>query len=145
MTFQPPRVRPANSSVSEMIDRATLFAALAGFFLGAICVANHAAVAGASEPPPEFHQQIEPILVQYCYECHGLGEKKADVAFDELKTDEQLLNNRDLWFKALKNVRAGIMPPKGHPKPSDEEQQLLRAGSSTSASASTRKIQIPVA
>ena len=74
---------------------------------------------------PDFHQQIEPILETYCYECHGLGEKKGQVAFDELKTDEQLLHNADLWAKALRNVRSNLMPPQGHPRPSAEEQALL--------------------
>ena len=74
---------------------------------------------------PDFHQQIEPILETYCYECHGVGEKKGQVAFDELKTDEQLLHNPDLWAKALRNVRSNLMPPQGHPRPNAEEQALL--------------------
>src|SRR5262245_25131523 len=91
-------------------------------------------LAGAAEiersPPtsgklPDFREQIEPLLVQYCYECHGLGEKKGNVAFDELKTDEQLLKNPELWYKALRNVRANIMPPPNHERPTDDEKQLL--------------------
>jgi len=75
--------------------------------------------------PPGFHQKIEPILVQYCYECHGYGEKKGQVAFDEFKSEDELLHNQELWWKALQNVRANIMPPPGKPRPSDEEKQLL--------------------
>jgi hypothetical protein len=74
---------------------------------------------------PDFHSQIEPILTEYCYECHGLGEKKGNVAFDELKTDDQLLQNPDLWAKALRNVRSNLMPPVGKPRPSAEERALL--------------------
>ena len=77
---------------------------------------------------PDFHQQIEPILETYCYECHGVGEKKGQVAFDELKTDEQLLHNPDLWAKALRNVRSNLMPPQGHPRPTAEEQRCWRTG-----------------
>ena len=35
------------------------------------------------------------------------------------------MKRRDLWWSVLKNVRAGIMPPAGKPKPSDEEVAVL--------------------
>ena len=74
---------------------------------------------------PDFHEKIEPILVQYCYECHGYGEKKGQVVFDEFKSDDDLVHNPDLWWKVLRNVRSNIMPPAGNPRPSSDEQQLL--------------------
>ena len=37
----------------------------------------------------QFHKDIEPILTEYCYDCHGDGAKKGGVAFDELKSDEE--------------------------------------------------------
>ena len=72
----------------------------------------------------EFHKQVQPILEEYCYDCHGDGAKKGQVAFDELTSDASLLNH-DLWFKVLKNVRVGLMPPLKKPRPSAEEQQKL--------------------
>ena len=33
--------------------------------------------------------------------------------------------DRELWWAVLKNVRAGIMPPAGKPRPSDAERRLL--------------------
>ena len=72
----------------------------------------------------EFNKSIQPILKEFCYDCHGDGAKKGDVAFDELKSDEALLNH-ELWLKALKNVRAGIMPPPKKPQPSAEQKQKL--------------------
>lgn len=83
------------------------------------------AAADAIPEHPDFHKQIEPILVQYCYECHGDGEKKGQVAFDELKTDDQILHNPELWYKALRNVRSNIMPPEGNDRPNDHEKRLL--------------------
>ena len=72
----------------------------------------------------QFHKEVQPILKEFCYDCHGEGERKGAVAFDELKSDEALLDH-DLWFKALKNVRAGLMPPQKKPRPSLEQQQTL--------------------
>ncbi len=93
--------------------------------LAAIAVAG-LAVAGALPNPPapisaspsaraaaDFHQNIEPLLKQYCYECHGDGESKGKVAFDHLGSDDEMLANSQLWVAVLKNVRSGLMPASG--------------------------------
>ncbi len=45
-----------------------------------------------------FRKDIQPILRKYCYDCHGDGMDKGNVAFDEFKSDEELLAKRDLWW-----------------------------------------------
>ncbi|MGZ5544265.1 MAG: DUF1587 domain-containing protein, partial [Limisphaerales bacterium] len=82
---------------------------------GALCAFS--VFAGAAD----FHKSVQPLLTQYCGDCHFDGAKKGNIAFDEFKSDDELLANRDLWFKALKNVRAGLMPPANKPKPSGDE------------------------
>src|SRR5688572_2383354 len=44
----------------------------------------------ASEPPAvaEFHKGVVPLLQTYCYDCHGDGAKKGNVAFDELTSEQ---------------------------------------------------------
>ncbi|HWY74233.1 MAG TPA: DUF1592 domain-containing protein [Verrucomicrobiae bacterium] len=88
------------------------------------------AFAGASlaaEPPAaaQFRTEIQPILTEYCYDCHADGANKGGVAFDELKTDDAILSNHELWAKVLKNVRSGLMPPAKKARPSDEERAKL--------------------
>src|SRR6266480_5424022 len=81
---------------------------------------------GAKNPAgAHFRKQVQPILVQYCYDCHGDGMDKGKVAFDEFKSDEELLGKRDLWWEVLKNLRAGIMPPERKPHPSADERRRL--------------------
>ena len=80
-------------------------------------------VAGA-DAAAQFRKDIQPILTEYCSDCHADGAKKGNVAFDELKSDDALLNH-DLWLKVLKNTRAGLMPPEKKPKPSAEERAKL--------------------
>jgi hypothetical protein len=79
-------------------------------------------LAVGTEPPvsTQFRQEVQPILKEYCYDCHGDGESKGKVAFDELKSNDALMDH-DLWLKVMKNVRAGIMPPQKKPRPSDVE------------------------
>jgi hypothetical protein len=79
---------------------------------------------GAPLVTAQFQKDVQPILKEYCYDCHGDGAKKGEVAFDELKSDDALLDH-DLWLKALKNVRAGIMPPPKKPQPSAEQKQRI--------------------
>ena len=75
----------------------------------------------------DFRKDIEPILGNYCYDCHAEGEKKGDVAFDEFKSDNELIGGHDLWLGVLKNMRAGLMPPKKKAQPSAEERRKIEA------------------
>jgi len=52
------------------------------------------------------------------------GNRKGDVDFDSLKSDEAILN-RDLWNKVLINLRSGFMPPKQQERPTAAEQKTL--------------------
>ncbi len=72
-----------------------------------------------------FEDQVQPVLVDYCYRCHGLGMTKGGISFDGWDSDTTILKNRDLWWAVLKNVRAGIMPPANKPRPDPKEMQAL--------------------
>lgn len=67
-----------------------------------------------------FRRQVLPILEKHCYECHGDGSDKGQVAFDSFASDAELLEKTDLWSAVLDNVRAGLMPPK---KGGDEDSR----------------------
>jgi mono/diheme cytochrome c family protein len=89
-------------------------------------LAGSGRVAADSAPgSAEFRAQIRPILETYCFDCHGDGAHKGNVAFDELKTDQAILGNPELWWKAMKNLRAGMMPPAKKPRPSPEQEQAI--------------------
>jgi hypothetical protein len=68
-----------------------------------------------------FHEQIAPLLANYCYDCHGHGMSEGGVAFDEIAGGQDALSRRELWFKALRLLRAKIMPPSDHERPPAEE------------------------
>src|SRR5437660_1163971 len=85
------------------------------------------ATARAAELPAaaHFRKEVQPILTEYCFDCHGDGMSKGGISFDGFKSDEALLNNHDLWFAVLKNLRAGVMPPEKKSRPSPEERTKL--------------------
>jgi Protein of unknown function (DUF1592)/Protein of unknown function (DUF1588)/Protein of unknown function (DUF1585)/Protein of unknown function (DUF1587)/Protein of unknown function (DUF1595)/Planctomycete cytochrome C len=86
---------------------------------GSAALAKDAALA-------QYHQQIEPILKNNCYDCHADGSSSGNVSFDTLTNASQILNNPELWLKVLKNTRAGLMPPpKKHPRLPADKQQVL--------------------
>src|SRR5437867_2414257 len=70
-------------------------------------------------------KKVQPILEQYCSDCHADGMNKGGVAFDAFKSDDALLGNRGLWMAVLKNVRAGLMPPEKKPRPSADARGRL--------------------
>ncbi|HEY3861377.1 MAG TPA: DUF1592 domain-containing protein [Verrucomicrobiae bacterium] len=98
----------------------TLSAVLLALLAGAA-----SSLAGGNPGAAEFHAKIRPLLENYCFDCHGDGAHKGNIAFDELKTDQSILTNRDLWWKAMKNLRAGMMPPAKKPRPTAEQEQEI--------------------
>src|SRR5882724_9575972 len=84
-------------------------------------------VSGAeNEAVTQFRKNIQPLLETYCYDCHADGENKGGVAFDKFNPQANPADSRDLWLKALKNLRSGMMPPaKIKERPTASEQQLI--------------------
>lgn len=87
--------------------------------------ASHAGYAHAGSDL--FRQQVQPVLREFCFDCHADGARKGGVAFDEFNSDQALLEDRSLWFKALKNVRTGLMPPATKPQPSAAQRAQIDA------------------
>src|SRR5258708_790292 len=71
----------------------------------------------------EFRKEVQPLLAKYCYDCHGDGVDKGKVSLDEFESYEAMLGNRELWWKVMKNTRAGVMPPQKKPQPAPAEKQ----------------------
>src|SRR3954467_7586098 len=105
-----PRTRP---------NAQTMAVVLTSFFLPLI-----PALSAPKSPSASFHKEVQPLLTKYCYDCHGDGMSKGGVAFDEVK-DAELTAKPELWSKALRNVRAGLMPPEKKPHPSEAERAVL--------------------
>ncbi len=81
--------------------------------------------AAAGEPQLDvFRKDIQPILEEYCYDCHGNGFKKGGVQLDGFE-NEAALHDHKLWLRALKNVRSHIMPPADEPSlPPDAAEKI---------------------
>lgn len=88
------------------------------------------ATTGNAEPPENspFDERVRPLLKTYCYECHSDGTHEGNLALDQLVTADDEAKARDVWWKVLKNLRSGVMPPVGHRRPSPEEMTAITDG-----------------
>jgi mono/diheme cytochrome c family protein len=81
--------------------------------LSLIVVGGGRGVAAEGDPAlQKFEADIQPVLDQYCYDCHGNGSSKGGVQLDGFETAAALKDHK-LWMRALNNVRTHLMPPAG--------------------------------
>jgi hypothetical protein len=96
------------------------------------CLFPALAAAAGPSAATQFHSNIQPLLEQYCYDCHADGANKGNVAFDGFNSDSEALTNRPLWSKAVKMLRARLMPPAKKPQPTlaqrDQVVQWIKRG-----------------
>lgn len=82
----------------------------------------------ASDPnvvAQRYRQQVQPLLETHCFDCHGNGSHEGGHAFDEFKSDEELIGDTKRWLAVLRNVRSGVMPPAGEGRLSADERRQL--------------------
>ena len=96
----------------------------AGLFV-AVLGGGAAALAADATGAAEFRKDVRPILQNFCFDCHADGAKKGSVAFDEFKTDQAMLDDRELWLHVLKNLRAGLMPPAKRDQPTKGQKEIV--------------------
>jgi len=105
-------------------------ARMGGAWLGAMLLGGIRLFAttppGTDPALTKFQDEIQPILDQYCYDCHGYGSDKGGVVLDGF-SDEAALRDHKLWLRVMKNVRAKIMPPADEAQMESEEIEKLVA------------------
>ena len=66
-----------------------------------------------------------PVFEQYCFECHGDGMSKGDLALDEVLAVRGV-EDADAWLALRARLRSRDMPPEGEDRPSDEDYRQMR-------------------
>ncbi len=90
-------------------------------FLTALISSGAAGVEAADSA----YSKVEPILMDFCYDCHGDGSDKGDFAMDDFEAIEEHLKDFSVWYETWKNIRSNLMPPADKKQPSDEERQQM--------------------
>ncbi len=86
----------------------------------------------ASEPAfdPESHyisykEKVQPIMEQYCYECHMDGEDKGSLDLDKYTTFASMTQDRESWAKIKEHMELKLMPPVDETQPEAGETALI--------------------
>lgn len=79
----------------------------------------------AQDHSKSYHTQIEPLLINYCFDCHADGSNEGDFEMDAFKDLPTHLNDTQHWISVWRNLRSQIMPPSEEFQPSAEEAQKI--------------------
>ncbi len=95
-----------------------------------VAISLAASAANAVEPQDEgsverLQREVQPILSEYCYGCHGDGANEGSVSLDSLFNLADENERKATWYRALRQLRADLMPPRNESQPSAQEQKVL--------------------
>jgi hypothetical protein len=104
------RVLPFVTSLREM-------KLVVGMVLSMWALAGGAQAAG-------YRDRVEPILVNYCFDCHGDGATKGDVSLD-FADETAAVREVTLWDRVWHNLETHLMPPAEKDQPNSAEREEL--------------------
>ena len=87
-----------------------------------------AAALFAAEPasgPITLGEHIQPLLKQYCVDCHNADKHKGDLNLLPLLEKPNLSEHREVWEKIAEALESGDMPPEKKPHPEKEQREML--------------------
>ena len=70
--------------------------------------------------------EIQPLLKQYCFECHAGDRLEADIDLASFKTLADLRSRTSLWQRIDEILATDQMPPIDAEQPSDQQRSKLR-------------------
>ena len=97
-----------------------------------------ATLMSCSRSPEEVAAEHGAVVSRYCLDCHSLAEQEAGLVLEH----PDLVNpaaQRAKWEKVIHKLTAGLMPPPGEPRPSDEAVTSLVSYLETSLDATAPK------
>lgn len=75
----------------------------------------------AAELERRLAEDVEPLLEQFCYSCHGNGKDKGGIAFDGVTNIAEVLEMADDWAYVRDVLNDRLMPPEGEPQPTQHQ------------------------
>jgi mono/diheme cytochrome c family protein len=69
----------------------------------------------------DFAGVVRPVLTGTCAQCHNAQLASGGMSVADLTSSRSLVEQRELWEKILRRLRAGDMPPAGVSRPSRDD------------------------
>ncbi len=73
----------------------------------------------------QFQGEIQPILQQYCLDCHNAEKHKGDLDLSRFKTLDAIFAEPEIWEGVIEQIHLGEMPPKDKPQPKPDDRTRL--------------------
>jgi hypothetical protein len=74
-----------------------------------------------------YSEHVSPLLKQYCFDCHGNGKSKGDLALDKWKDQKEALADSKTWQRITEMIQGHEMPPKKKAQPTEKERNTIVA------------------
>lgn len=78
----------------------------------------------AADSTSEFQREVQPLLANYCLECHSGDEPNGDLDLTKFTTSEDVTREIESWEAVIEQLQLGSMPPADERQPSKRERQL---------------------
>ena len=75
--------------------------------------------------PVTLRGDIEPLLKEYCVDCHNADKHKGDFNLLLMLEKATQAEGREAWEKVAEAIESRAMPPEKKPQPSSENRELL--------------------
>ena len=72
-----------------------------------------------------FKAKVAPLLAKYCVNCHAGAKPKGELDLARYGDTASILAARKTWESVLEVVESGEMPPKGKPRPDQDESATV--------------------
>jgi mono/diheme cytochrome c family protein len=104
---------------------------VAAWAIAVLTAISHPSASSSSQVAPSSSQSaaVSPhaaLLNQYCVTCHNDRLKTGGLALDAVSFTD-ISRHADVWEKVIRKVRAGMMPPPGMPRPTQQALDSLVA------------------
>jgi len=94
-------------------------------FLGIISAASAADNSQAPRGQDTYQKDVQPLLEQFCFDCHSDGVNKGKFAMDEHKGYTELRADMKHWDHVRQMLVTHVMPPKGKDTPTLDQRDAL--------------------
>ncbi len=90
-------------------------------------IANHQVTADEfSEDDRTFTSEIQPLLKEYCFDCHSGDTIEAEMDLSKFTDITDVRQQLPVWIKIREMLHSKQMPPKDSRKPTDAERDRLQ-------------------
>jgi len=74
-----------------------------------------------------YEAKVQPLLIQYCIDCHSGDEPSAKLDFSVIKTQQDANTHFETWGRAVELLKNGSMPPEDVERPTPLEIKKIES------------------